>query len=253
MTSERRIFLESDGQFFQLFSFSQHKDGSIYCASPDFNDAKWIGVSANGQTGRVEMVESVGPGKLSLHGSGMTAVRAHDNPKGHQLIVKGNHLRKDFDLGVRHLFTAFTRRPHYLPERSPAFNRSSDYAMHANEELRPFILFFLAVPLVVTQVEIDVLFPQEVLGDVPGDILGVQSFELRFHRIVWYAYRTKHLSWPRDSYFCYGDGYSIPLFVGAGVESLNIDFGPVHYSKSGTTLRIVRPMILGRGSPDGTV
>lgn len=235
---QRRIFVNKGTGQYKIFSFTQHEDGSIYCSAPDFSDAKWTGISVAEQSVEFRSAESVGDGKLSLHGTGMVALRKHDDPTSRQLVIKGNLLKEGRELRARHLFTVFPKEPFYLPANSPAFNRASDYSIQANEDLRPFVLVFFAVPRMATEINFQFSLKNDQMVNIPNDILGMHSFALRYHHVVWFAYRTKHLVWPKYSHYCYGDGYWFPVFIGTSKEAFNIELRQPKYSLDGTKLTI---------------
>jgi hypothetical protein len=237
-----RIFIRSHDRVCQLFRFSQHKDGSIYCSSPDFGDAVWLSIESTPSGLKEIRTENVGDGKISLHGTGMVAVRAHDQPENHQLVVKGNYLlnKEKNAIGARHLFTAFIKEPKFVPETSPIFNRASDYCLEANEQLKPLILVFFAVPQHGIHVNFNCSFHQEDLVNIPNDVLGLHGFGLRYHDVFWFAYRTKHLEkWPKQAQICYHDGYTFPLFIGTGTGTFRLEYRFPVYSLNGKDLSIL--------------
>lgn len=187
----RRIFITSGNEYYQILDFAQNKaDGSIYVSSPDFSEIKWLYVSQDKGIGRLSIVDSPGEGKLSLHGSGMVATRAHDNPRGHALVIHGNYLLSlpKQKAGVRHLFTTLITEPKHLPT-SPAFNRASDIAFKTNQ-LKPYVLIFWAVPAIRRlTVNIMASFNADDLESIPPES-GFGSFSLVYHSVVWFGYRT---------------------------------------------------------------
>lgn len=91
--TERRLFLRAKKACFQIFSFTQNRaDASIYVSFPDFEKAKWLNVSKRDGIPQLVVADSPGDGKLSVHGSGMTKIRAHDSPNEHKHIIHGNFL-----------------------------------------------------------------------------------------------------------------------------------------------------------------
>lgn len=225
--AKRRIFINKGDERFQIFSFEQSNDGSIYAASPTFADAKWISFQHSPEGPILTTAEAIGEGKLSVHGSGMVGVRNHTNPHGHELVIKGNQLlNKDAnEVGARHLFTAFMDEPSYLPPNSPVFNRQSDYSMQANESLKPFVLVFFAVPLQAGDIDFRFSLQEDEMVNIPNDILGLHSFGLKYHNIIWFAYRTKNMDkWPKYAHFSYHDGHSVPLFIGARPQAFRLEF-----------------------------
>lgn len=230
---KRRIFINKGDERFQIFSFRQEEDGSIYATSPTFADAKWISFRQEANGIVPITTEAIGGGKLSVHGSGITGVRNNDDPRGHQLRVKGNHLlnKATNEAGVRHLFTIFMDEPKYLPSSSPAFNRLSDYAMQANEDLRPFVLVFFAIPLGMKAVNFQFSLQEDEMNNIPNNFLGAHSFNLRHHSILWFAYRTKDMDkWPKYTHYSYQDGYHVPIFIGTGVQRFRLEFRKPQYS-----------------------
>jgi len=241
-SNKRRIFIRSKDRVCQLFSFEQTLDGSIYCASPDFPDAHWVTIEKCDDQILLMTTESLGQGKISFHGTGMVAIRPNDNPKDHKHIVKGNYL---IDLskgmaGMRHLFTVFLKEPQYDPSNSPLFNRKSDYCLEANEELKPLVLLFFAIPKQGIEVDFQFCLHVEDMGNIPGDILGLHGFGLRYHDIFWFAYRTKHMvKWPKQSQISYHDGFTFPVFIGTGIGTYRLENRQPKYSLINNHLVIV--------------
>lgn len=229
---KRRIFINKNGKHFQIFTFSQKKDGSIYCSSPDFSDAKWISYKITKNGPELITAATIGKGKISFHGSGITGIRSNIDTE-HTLRIKGNILlnKKQKSLGARHLFTVFMKEPQYLPPSSPAFNRKSDYALRANEVLQPFILIFFAIPK--TGVSTHFLFNlyADEMNNIPNDFLGGHFISLRYHDIFWFAYRTKNLQkWPKYTHYSYHDGFTVPIFVGTKQQKFRLEFRQPTYS-----------------------
>lgn len=240
--SERRIFIRAKDRICQVFSFNQRPDGSIYCWSPDFGDAKWLSLQVAENGPQIVTTEAIGTGKISFHGTGMVTIRAHDDPKGHQLIVKGNHLlnKQKGLVGVRHLFTVFMKEPKYQPESSKLFNRESDYCMEANEELKPLVLAFFAVPQQGLAINFQFNLHKEDMVNIPNDVLGLHRFGLRYHDVFWFAYRTKHMEkWPKYAHICYHDGFTFPIFVGTRLGAYKLECREPQYSLMGNELNIM--------------
>jgi hypothetical protein len=171
----------------------------------------------------------------------MAAIRSHDDPTGHKLVVKGNHLLRstEANIGARHLFTIFMREPKSYPELSPLFNRTSDYCLEAAEDLRPFALVFFAVPQQGIAVHFEFSLHEEDMVNIPNDFLGLHGFSLRFHDVFWFAYRTKHMDrWPKYAHVCYHDGYSFPIFIGTGPTAFRLEFRQPKYVLNGKDLEI---------------
>lgn len=230
--SQRRIFIKKDNKYFQLFSFSQGKDGSIYCSSPDFQETKWVTYIIKRDGPKLVIADSPGPGKLSIHGTGMTKIRAHDKPVGHTLIIKGNYLLnlEKNQIGIRHLFTAFLRQLKYLPN-TPAFSRKSDYSIIGGT-IKPFVIIFYAVPQHKEgmKVQFSINFQIDEMENIPNDVLGMNGFGLRYHDVFWFAYRTKNMDkWPKHTYICYDNGYTFPIFIGTGIGSFRLEFRQPEY------------------------
>jgi hypothetical protein len=237
----RRIFIRAKDRTCQIFTFTQNRDGSIYCSFPDFADAKWLSIQATDDGLHLIGTKAIGSGKASFHGSGMVAVRSNSDPKGHRLVFKGNHLldKKKGTAGMRHLFTIFMKEPTHYPETSPLFNRNSDCCMEANEELRPLVLVFFAVPQKGIVVKFEFGIHERDLVNFPEDILGLSKFGLRYHDVIWFAYRTRYMEkWPKEAHICYLDGHTFPIFVGAGPGVLRLEYRRPQYSLSNHELSI---------------
>lgn len=216
IVNKRRIFLGNGEHFYHLLTFDQHKDGSIYCSLPVFKDICWQTISDK-EIKPILVSETIRKeGKLSIHGTGMVVLRANDNLKGYRLIVKGNTLfnPQDTTIGVRHIFTLFSQKLIYKCPSSPAFNRKNDYVLNSNQT-KPFAIIFLAVPhLKNLKVELNLGFDQEDLESIPPES-GWGAIRLRYHDIIWFYYRTKHMDkWPKQTHICYDDGHSIPFYIG---------------------------------------
>lgn len=239
--AKRRIFINKGDKKFQIFSFEQRNDGSIYVASPTFADAKWITFRHSPEGSILASTESIGEGKLSVHGSGMIGVRKNDKPHGHELVIKGNQLlnKERNEVGTRHLFTTFIDEPGYLPLNSPVFNRQSDYSMQANEDLKPFVLVFFAIPLQTGNIDFRFSLHEDEMVNIPNDILGLHAFALKYHNIIWFAYRTRNMvKWPKYAHFSYQDGYSVPLFIGTGSQAFKLEFRMPRYEINGDAIII---------------
>lgn len=229
--NHRRIFINNGKQLYQIFSFQQHKDGSIYVGWPGFSETKWITniVTNKGPLG--VLFSSEEEGKLSIHGSGMATFRSHNDSKEHNLIIKGNHLlNKEKNIaGARHLFTAFIKEPIYVPI-SPAFNRKSDYAIESKEKLTPCFIIFFAIPQTGVNINFEFSLSIDEMNNIPGDMLGGHLFSLRYHDLFWFAYRTKHMDvWPKHTIICYDDGFKVPIFIGTAKGQLRVDYRMPEY------------------------
>jgi hypothetical protein len=189
---ERRVFITEGKEHFQIFKFSQAKDGSIYATWPDFTKTNWVNIAFT-ETGPTSKISnSPGEGKLTIHGSGMAGFRAHVGSYNDGIVIHGNLLKnpKDNNLGIRHLFTAQINQPHYLPN-SPASNRKSDYIIKATK-LVPAILVFFAIPI-VQKISIEFKMAGSANDLIPAggtepSFLGFHIIELTQHMIFWLAY-----------------------------------------------------------------
>jgi hypothetical protein len=214
----RRVFINKGEDYYQLFSFTQDKDGSIYCSMPEFPEIQWMQLLVKDNLIQMQIVVPLeDKGKLSFHGSGMVAYRAHKDPKGHQLIVHGHHLKEKNNtsvFGVRHLLSCFFQEPNFIPLQSPALNRKTDYLLKSSIELKPFVMLLFAVPGKPNlQVRIDASFHVDDI-DIPPDV-SFGNFDLRYHNIVWVIYRTKNMErWPTTTHAMYFDGFRVPMFIG---------------------------------------
>jgi hypothetical protein len=216
-TVSSRVFINSDDTYYQIYSFTQSDDGSIYCGSQDFSSAKWIGIDTNRSNIDIKLADNIGDGKISIHGTGMAAIRPHLDPQGHQIIIKGNKLLNPDrnEIGIRHLFTTFIKEPSYIPPNSPVFNRHSDSILKSSEDLKPLVFIFFAVPQQNLTVNFQMSIDMDLLNNIPGDFLGLGNISLKYHAVIWFAYRTNHMDkWPKYSHYIYSDGYMFPLFIG---------------------------------------
>jgi hypothetical protein len=230
----RRIFINHNENFLKLFSFHQHKDGSIYASWPSFNKTQWISSTLTKSGPQVSIVKRENDGKLSIHGSGMSTFRDHTEQNAHQMIIHGNLLLSKRPgvtvAGIRHLFTAFMMEPYVLLSNSPAFNRKSDYALHSNQQLNPFAFIFIAVPRLGYEYEFKFSLKIDEIDTVPSDFLGLHNFPMVYHGIIWFAYRTKDMEdWPKVNLITYDNGYTIPVFIGKGKGEMIVQYRQPHY------------------------
>ena len=220
-----RLFItDNNADYFQLFSFSQsEKDGSIYISWPDIENTTWLKPDNNG--GLINLQGSPGRGKISFHGSGRVHYKLHEIDGNSYLPLNGNILyRKEQNrIGARHLLTAFTKKPEYIPE-SRAFNRKYDQALKT-DKLKPAILVFFAIPQQAKSIGVNFGLHVDEMENIPNDFLGFGFFPLRLHNVLWIAYRTKHLNnWPKYNYASYSDGYKVPLFIGKENHSIQYEY-----------------------------
>lgn len=124
-TDSRRLFLTTGTEYFQILSFSQRPDGSIYISAPNLATSKWMELVA-GDPPQLWISDIPSAGKLSVHGSGVAHVRASAGGDA-ELRLAGNYLRSEDNqaLGLRHLITVFSTQPTHLPV-SAANSRLAD-------------------------------------------------------------------------------------------------------------------------------
>lgn len=231
--SNRRIFISSCGKdCYQIFHFTQSKDGSIYVSWPHFSDTSWlfplIDNKGNPKMGTVDFAEE---GKLSIHGTGMGTFRSHKNPNFRPVIINGNKL---LDLGkkeggARHLFTAFIKEPDYIPN-SLALNRKSDYLINNSEKMEPFVVIFFAIPRTNNALDINfqVSFNNDEV-DVPPKS-GWGAIDLEFHNVFWYVYQTHNMDkWPNKNQIFFYDGFMVPIMIGTGPGQFRLELRPPKY------------------------
>ena len=223
---KRRIFLGADGEFFQILSVSQNpNDASIYFSAPHFETIDWLIPSHSVDQNPILLsYKSDGPGKLSLHGSGITRAGPHQAISPHEFAIRGNALTSGDgnSLGLRHLLTVLLPEPTQKPS-SPATARKSDYVL-TTKELHPYVIIFWAVPAVrPLTVNIIGSFQADELQEVPPNG-GFGVFNLLLHAVVWFAYRTKHMDdWPLSAQACYFDGFMVPVLIGTGKASARLE------------------------------
>jgi len=236
-TNSRRLFFTAGAEHFQILSFTQKPDGSIYISAPDLAASKWLEV-ASGNSSELHITTLSSAGKLSVHGSGVAHVRAVDGGEA-ELRLVGNYLSSDDNqgLGLRHLVTLFSTQPTHLPT-SPAHNRLTDCSIRA-AELKPYVLVFWAVPALKNlTVNVTAAFHENDLESVPPES-GFGAFALRTHAVVWFAYRTKHMGrWPANSHLCFHDGFRAPIIIGTGEGACRLEMRQPVYDIADSRLSI---------------
>lgn len=248
----RRVFITAGAEVYKILDFTQNKtDGSIYASSPDFSEIQWLHVTKDKHIGRLSVVDSPGEGKLSLHGSGMAATRAHNDPRGHTLVVHGNYLLNlpKQKIGVRHLFTTFMTEPSHVPA-SPAFNRESDVVFKV-DQLKPYVLIFWAIPAIRhLTINVTASFHVDDLESIPPES-GFGGFSLVHHSIVWFGYRTKHMhKWPKQTRVCYYDGHGVPILVGTNEGECRLEIRSPIYELSQDKLALKLDFSANGSQPD---
>ncbi len=241
MPTDRRIFLGTDAESFQIFSITQSRqDGSIYFAAPGFEEIVWI-VPAVGEDQKLIFLsyQSGGDGKLSLHGSGVTHVRPYDRSGTNGFSIRGNELRsRDGDrISARHLMTIFPSEPKHRPN-SPAGARKSDEVL-TTKYWHPYVIIFWAVPAnQPLTVNVRCSFEVDDLEEMPPNS-GWGGFSMVHHSIVFFAYRTKHMErWPLNSQAFYSDGHTVPMVVGTGAGQFRVEYRVPEYTLNDGTLSI---------------
>jgi hypothetical protein len=215
---KRRVFLREGDRSFQILSFAQETDGSIYVMCPNFAKSKWLDLSAIITTGAAVKAETApGDGKLSVHATGFAGVRAHTELHGHRFVVNGSPLVDPAKntISVRHLVTALIAQPSH----TPAGVRRSDYVLET-PHIKPIAFVFFAVPRTtgLKGVKVQCQFHVDVIGEPPDVSWG--DIPLPLHSLVWLAYSTKQMTgWPADYHFCHHDGHDVPLFMGGGPQA----------------------------------
>jgi hypothetical protein len=237
--SDRRLLLKCEGKSYKLLSLTQRNDGSIYIGFPYFRNIKWMGIDKGPEAPTVSMVDStVEEGKLSFHASGVAGFRSHEVPGDHKLRVRGNYLYNHHNstAGVRHLVSVFMEQPIELPPVFP--ERNSDFWIHNAKPLKPFVLILFAIPRAanVQSVDFQPSFHIDEIETVPPD-MGAGLFDLKFHSILWFIYRTKFMNrWPRQSYVSYYDGFTVPMYIG---KSENETSGELRFELNVPTYEMV--------------
>jgi hypothetical protein len=231
-SAKMRLFFGTDAEQFQLLSVAQNADGSIYFSAPMFQNIEWrlpvVGADREPVLVSYQVSEQ---GKLSVHGSGVVHVKAHEAAGSNEFAIRGNILKsKDGEtLSVRHLLTIFPSEPQHKPN-SPPGARKTDGVM-TTKQWHPYAVVFWAVPLTRSlTITITGSFQADELEEVPPNG-GWGAFSLATHALVWFAYRTKHMQrWPKKSQACYADGYLVPLFIGTGLGEFRLEYRQPHYS-----------------------
>lgn len=236
-TNSRRLFFKAGTEQFQILSFTQRHDGSVYISAPDLATSKWLEVVA-GNPPQLRVSDVPRAGKLSVHGSGVAHVRDSEGGDA-ELRLVGNYLasRDNRALGLRHLVTVFPTQPTHLPA-SAANSRLADCSIHA-QELKPYVLIFWAVPSIrALSVNVSASFHVDDLESIPPES-GFGVFGLRTHSVVWFAYRTKHMTrWPAESHLCFHDGFHAPLLIGTGEGACRLELRAPTHNLAGDHLQI---------------
>lgn len=227
-----RIFFGTETEYFQLFSVAQKSDGSIYFSAPMFQNIEWrVPVISPDRQLVLASYQVSEQGKLSVHGSGVAHVKAHDAAGSSDFSIRGNTLKsKDGEiLSVRHLLTIFPSEPTHKPNSPPGARRTD--GIMTTKQWHPYVIVFWAVPLARSlTVTVNWSFQTDELEEVPPNA-GWGAFSLATHALVWFAYRTKHMQrWPKKSQACYGDGYVVPLLVGTALGQFRLEYHQPRYS-----------------------
>jgi hypothetical protein len=226
--------LSTGSSKYQVLSFAQERDGSFYVSCPNFAASRWIEVVDAAAAGKVVSVAAApGEGKLSVHGSGVAGIRAHQS-SGHSVRVRGSPL-VDPDgktLRVRHLFSVLPEKPHHVP----AGVRVSDYVL-TTKELKPLALTFFAVPTGVRSIEINISMHVDDIGTPPDVSWGFMTFPL--HGVLWVAYSTKGMvQWPATTHLAHFDGFIVPMFFGGGPKEWKFAASSPAYALADGVLKI---------------
>jgi hypothetical protein len=107
------------------------------------------------------------------------------------------------------------------------------------KELKPYVLIFWAVPGTrKLTVNIESQWHVDDIESVPPE-LGMGSFGLRVHNVIWFAYRTKHMNrWPAVSHLCFHNGYHVPALIGTGEGQCRLELTAPRYELAGDELRV---------------
>ncbi len=249
--SRRLFYTHNQKEYFQIFSFIQEKDGSIYCSCPDFSKSKWVSFVNTDNGIATKIVDTpISSKKLSLHGSGVVKFRKSDMSFDSERI-KGFHLLniKENIIGPRHLFTAFICEPNYLPA-SKFMNRKSDVPINAHEH-KPFVIMFFAIPQRPIPLQINFMpnFNIDFFEEDFSKNIGCDVFSLSHHDVIWFAYKTKYLTkWPKYSHIFYYDGFMLPIFIAkqndsseTHEKSMSVVLTKPKYELQGNNLNVIVP------------
>lgn len=238
--NESRFFIQDlENKAWQIFSLSQNnRDGSIYLFSPEFTTFEWLTFEIKENELKTFKIQQDKEGHISFHGHGQVHIKERDEP--YKLPVLGQHLLKieGKDIGLRHLFTIFPKKPSFLPP-SQALNRNSDQLIKSNEILRPFVMVAFALPRKGFRLNFHMSFDIEDLETIPGGMLGFHSFPLLHHGVFVILYRTKNMNdWPKRSMLQYLDGITVPLFFGKPDRMISVQFRQTSFSLAESDLNI---------------
>ncbi len=217
-TCEKNIYLSDNEQCVRLFKFIQNKnEGSIYVWIKNVEKAKWIITNFESEPYKITILDGPIDEKISLHRSGLAKIETYLAPR-----VSGIPLI-DFlksTIWARHLFSIIISEPDF-------FN-SENLSSKTNDEIisiptfQPMSFVFFAIPKLNKEISITgkIIFKKEELID-----FNYGFFDLHFHGIFWFAYRTKLMErWLKFPHICCSNGNIIPLFMGGEADNINMEF-----------------------------
>jgi hypothetical protein len=219
----KRVFFGSRLRVAKIFGFTQAlKEHSIYITSPHFSSFDWV---SPGQDSQMAVTTMPTDGHLSVHRSGVAALRGESNKKS-ELRIVGIPLAdlKSTNFGVRHLITALVFDPsmqveHVIPPRP------GDEVI-TGDVLKPTVFVFFAVPTALGSLEIQLGFHiNSVNPELETPHMGWGAFALGQHTIAWIAYGTNGLVWPtKRAVLAYTDGLRVPIFIGRHNRQISIEY-----------------------------
>lgn len=215
--NKRRVFLrpKSTGLSHHIFSFSQHKDGTIFCHWPNFANTNWISYEETTEGLVLRNLDTPEHAqKLSVHGTGVLHFTSGELNK-YPGRIKGFHLLNEEEnaIGARHLLTAFLEQP--TSDDSGIFQqRASDTPIYCGD-LNPFVIQFFAVPQQEPHLKINVLASLHTdYFRMPPTDFEWGLFSLAYHDVIWVAYQTTRIgNWPEKNNIIYQDGYWVPTIL----------------------------------------
>lgn len=220
---EKNIYLSDNEKSVRLFKFIQNRnEGSIYAWIRNIEKTKWITSTFEQEPYKLTILDEPIDQKISIHRSGIVKIKTFLAPraKGIPLI--------DFltsTIFVRHLFSIIISEPKLINKKE-IVNKANDEEIFV-QSFRPMTFVFFAIPKLENELTIngEINFRKEELIDY-----SYGFFDLHFHGIFWFAYRTKQMDrWLKYPHIACSNGSIIPIFIGGEADNINIEFRNASY------------------------
>jgi hypothetical protein len=119
-------------------------------------------------------------------------------------------------------------------------HRKKDLTIQTKEELNPSVFVLFAVPKNIrVPFNINVKFKIEDIGETENPPVSFGQMELRYHSVVWVAYRSLFMNkWPDCSYLGYLDGIHFPFIFAKKNGQAEIRLGKLGFKNINGNLEI---------------